>query len=126
MEDLLTAWLEAKETERAAIERRREIEDELTATFALPEALEGTETRKEGAYVVKIVGRLDRKVDSDLLQEIAAEHGLSDHLSTLFRWKPEIDMRKWKAADQSITGVLSGAITTKPGRPSYSITVKEQ
>lgn len=125
MEHLLTEWLEAKEAERAAIERRREIEDELTATFALPEGLEGTETRKHGGYVVKIVGRLDRKVDSDALQEIAAEHGLSDHLSTLFRWKPEIDMRKWKAADQSITGVLSGAITTKPGRPSYSITVKE-
>ena len=125
MENLLNEWLEAKETERAAIERRRAIEDELTATFALPEALEGTETRKEGAYVVKIVGRLDRKVDSDMLQEIAAEHGLSDHLSTLFRWKPEIDMRKWKAADQSITGVLSGAITTKPGRPSYSISIKE-
>ena len=125
MENLLNEWLEAKETERAAIERRREIEDELTASFALPEGLEGTETRKSGAYVVKIVGRLDRKVDSDALQEIAAEHGLSDHLSTLFRWKPEIDMRKWKAADQSITGVLSGAITTKPGRPSYSISIKE-
>ena len=126
MQNLLNDWMQAKEAERQAIERRRAIEDELTATFSLPEGLEGTETRKEGAYVVKIVGRLDRKVDSELLQEIAAEHGLAEHLGVLFRWKPELDMRKWKAADQSITGVLAGAITTKPGRPSYSITVKEQ
>ena len=64
---------------------------------------------------------MNRKVDVDLLQEIAAEHGLEDHLGSLFRWKPELNVKAWQQADDSITLPLSGAITTKPGRPSFSI-----
>ena len=56
--------------------------------------------------------------------ELAAEAGLSDQLAHLFRWKPELNMSAWKAADESITTPLAGAITAKPGRPSFSITKK--
>jgi hypothetical protein len=64
-------------------------------------------------------------VDSEKLQELAAEAGLTDHLSTLFRWKPEIEMKAWKATDPSITSALADAITVTPGRPSFTITIKE-
>jgi hypothetical protein len=57
------------------------------------------------------------------VQELAAEHGLTDHLSTLFRWKPEINMAIWKASDERITRPLAGAITAKPGRPSFTIDI---
>jgi hypothetical protein len=56
---------------------------------------------------------------------LASVSGLSEHLATLFRWKPEINMTLWKAADVSITKSLAGAITSKPGRPSFKITIKE-
>ena len=69
--------------------------------------------------------RSDRKVDSAKLQELAAEAGLSDHLPNLFRWKPEINMAVWRATDEAITRPLAGAITVKPGRPSFKITIKE-
>lgn len=120
---LAAEWLEAKETERAAIERRRAIEDHLAMRFEVPADLDGTKNVKKGGYQFKVVGRLTRKVDSDMLQELAAEHGLSDHLSSLFRWKPEIDMKTWRAADPSITTPLAGAITVQPGRPSFAITL---
>lgn len=123
---LYQEWLDAKETERAAIERRRYIEDELRVRFDVPETLEGTENIDDEGFTVKIVGRIDRKVDSDLVQELAAEAGLSEHLSSLFRWKPELNMAAWKAADESITRPLAGAITAKPGRPSFQITRKEK
>lgn len=123
---LYQEWLEAKETERAAVERRRAIEDELRARFDVPEALEGTENIEDEGFTVKIIGRIDRKVDADAVQELAAEHGLSEHLPRLFRWKPELNMAAWKAADESITRPLAGAITAKPGRPSFQITRKEQ
>ena len=67
---------------------------------------------------------MNRKVDSDKLQELAAENGLTEHLSTLFRWKPDIDAKAWKAADESITRPLMGAITTTPSRASFVI-IKE-
>lgn len=126
MSNLYAEWLQAKEAEREAVERRREIEDELRAYYAVPEALDGMENFDEDEYTVKIVGRIDRKVDADKVQELAAEYGLTDHLPRLFRWKPELNMAAWKAADESITRPLAGAITAKPGRPSFQITRKEK
>ena len=54
-------------------------------------------------------------------REAPDDNGLSDHLATLFRWKPEINMKVWDRADPAITSALAGAITTKPGRPSFAI-----
>ena len=65
---------------------------------------------------------LSRKINGERIQEIAAEEGLTEHLSSLFRWKPEINMTAWKSADKSITGPLLGGITTQPGRASFTIT----
>jgi hypothetical protein len=122
---LFDNWMLAKEAEKLAIEKRREIEDELNIQFAIPVDLDGTVNREVDGYKVKIVGRLTHKVDSDRLQDIARENGLSDLLSKLFRWTPEIDMKAWKSSDKSITAILADAITTKPGRASYSIERKE-
>jgi hypothetical protein len=121
MQELAAQWLEAKEAERKATERRRDFEDAMRALANFSDQTEGTENIKTPGYAIKIVGRIDRKVDADKVQELAAEHGLTDHLSTLFRWKPEINMAIWKAADEAITKPLATAITAKPGRPSFTI-----
>ena len=118
-------WLDAKEAEREAIAKRREIEDELIQIFSVDDLPEGSKTRKDSGYVVKITTRMNRKVDSDMLQDLAADAGLTDHLTSLFRWKPELNIKAWKAADPSITGQLARAIEAKPGRPSFAITLEE-
>lgn len=125
LNELAAMWMEAKEAEREAVEARRRIEDRIKSLVGVAETLEGTETVDPGRYTIKIVSRIDRKVDGDKVQELAAEYGLTDHLSSLFRWKPEINMAVWKATDESITRPLSAAITTKPGRPSFTIIPKE-
>jgi len=122
LENLSQSWINAKQTEQASIDTRRAIEDELVRLLAVDSSEEGTDTRTIGLYDVKIVNRLTRKVDSDKIQEIAAENGLSEHLSQLLRWKPEINMTVWKRADERITKPLLGAVTTTPGRPSFTIT----
>lgn len=121
--NLLSAqWIEAKEAERAVMEHRRAIEDQLLSMIGLPESFEGTENAEApGGYKIKVVARMNRKVDADRLQEIAAERGLTEHLSSLFRWKPEINAAVWKASDAAITTPLMEAITTTPGRPSFTI-----
>ena len=119
-------WLAAKEAEREAVEDRRRIEDRIKSLAGVAETLDGTKTVDPDRYTIKIVGRIDRKVDSDKLQELAAEHGLTEHLSSLFRWKPEINMAVWKATDEAITKPLAAAITAKPGRPSFTIIRKEK
>ena len=65
---------------------------------------------------------LDRKVNSAKLQDLAAEYGLTDHLSSLFRWTPEVNVSAWDSADPRITAPLLDAITTSNGRPSFTIT----
>lgn len=125
MNELASMWLEAKAQEEDATKDRRDIEDHIKKLAAVSEDHEGTETFEPGRYEIKIVGRIDRKVDGDKVQELAAEFGLTDHLAKLFRWKPEINMAIWKAADESITKPLAAAITAKPGRPSFKIIPKE-
>lgn len=117
---LAHAWMGLKEAERHATEARRDIEDQLIELVNIKQ--DGSATTKLPGVTVKVTSRLNRKIDSDALQDLAAEHGLTEHLSTLFRWKPDINMAAWKAADASITGPLLDAITTSEGRPSFTIT----
>ena len=121
---LYQQWINAKADEKDAMEWRRSIEDQLVASLGIPNTLDGTQNVETEGYKVKIVGRLDRKVNSDKLQDLAAEYGLTEHLSSLFRWKPEINASAWKSADPRITEPLQDAITTTNGRPSFTI-VKE-
>ncbi len=122
LNELSNMWLIAKEREGTATSDRRKIEDRIKSLAGIAENLEGTETVSPSHFTIKIQGRIDRKVDSDKLQELAAEHGLTEHLSSLFRWKPELNMAVWKAANEAITGPLAPAITAKPGRASFTIT----
>ena len=120
--DLCEIWLAAKATEAEAIQARREAEDRLLSLLGIPESLDGTENAAAPGYKIKVVGRITKKVDTDKLQEIAAEHGLEDHLPNLFRWKAEINKKAWESADGVITDPLTDAITSKPGRASVTIT----
>ena len=125
LDDLARQWSDAKTDEAIAVARRRTIEDRLVELLAIPEGKEGTTNAStEQGFAIKVVGRLNRKIDTERLQELAAEHGLSEHLSSLFRWSADINAAAWKAAAQSITAPLLGAITTTPGRPSFTITRK--
>lgn len=121
VEQLAQMWLIAKENETSATADRRKIEDQIRKIANLRDDTEGTETLALEGFRVKVVGRIDRKVDADKVQELAAEFGLTNHLSTLFRWKPEINMAIWKSTDEAITKPLAAAITAKPGRPSFTI-----
>lgn len=126
LNELSQLWLAAKQAEADATADRRKIEDRIKSLVGVAENLEGTETVDPDQFTIKIVGRIDRKVDGDKVQELAAEFGLTEHLASLFRWKPEINMAVWKAADEAITKPLAAAITAKPGRPSFTITRKEK
>lgn len=125
LDTLAAAWADAKQDEAIAVAKRRTIEDRLVELLAIPEGKEGTtNAATEQGFAIKVVGRLNRKIDTERLQELAAEHGLSEHLSSLFRWSADINAAAWKAAASTITAPLLGAITTTPGRPSFTITRK--
>jgi hypothetical protein len=119
---LYQRWLDAKKVETKAVADRRELEDQMALQFALPKDLDGTVKKELDGFTVKIEGRINQKIDADKLQVLAAEAGISEHLSSLFRWKPEINAKVWNAASNAVTQPLLGAITSTPGRPTFTIT----
>ena len=119
---LYQRWLDAKKMEALAVAERRELEDQMAAQFALPKDLDGTVKVEENGYTIRMEGRINKKIDADKLQVLAAEAGLSEHLSSLFRWKPEINAKAWGSAADAVTQPLLGAITSTPGRPTFTIT----
>jgi hypothetical protein len=123
--ELARCWLMAKQDEARAVQSRRDLEDKMSEILEIDTHTEGTINVEDDEYKVKIITRMTRKVDADKLQEIAAEHDLNKELSTLFRWKAELDMKNWKSAPTEVVNVLSQAVTTTAGRPSYSITKEE-
>ncbi len=115
-------WLDAKKREATAVLERRVIEDAMVEAFMIPSDLNSTVKREIDGYTIKIEGRINKKIDADKLQELAAEACLTEHLSSLFRWKPEINAKVWNAAAEAVTKPLLGAITSTPGRPTFTIT----
>jgi hypothetical protein len=97
----------------------------MVAQFSVPSNLDKTANFEADGYKVKIEGRINRRVNSEKLQEIAVEHGLMAHLECLFRWKPEINAAVWKSTDPAITTPLLDAIISTPGRPSFTIVKKD-
>lgn len=122
MNALYQRWLDAKKLEATAVTERRQLEDQMAAEFALPKDLDGTVNHQVDGYKIKMEGRINKKIDADKLQMLAAEAGLSEHLSSLFRWKPEINAKAWNSAADAVTKPLLDAITSTPGRPTFTIT----
>ncbi len=122
MSTLYQRWLDAKKLEAAVVAERRQLEDQMVAEFTIPKDLDGTVNHELDGYKIKIEGRINKKIDADKLQMLAAEAGLSEHLSSLFRWKPEINAKAWNSAADAVTKPLLDAITSTPGRPTFTIT----
>jgi len=125
IELLCQEWWAQKSLERDACDKRREIEDKIKTLLGMTDDSLSI-TKPIIIEDLKITGRLDVKVNSESLQDLANEYGLMEHLKYLFRWKPELNMKEWKEAHGDITGPLSAALTSKPGRASFSINKKEE
>ncbi|CAB4198375.1 hypothetical protein UFOVP1309_78 [uncultured Caudovirales phage] len=121
---LLAEWLQHKADETKAQDKRREVEDKLAKLLNIDATKDGTKTEQIDGFECKVTTRLNRKIDSDLAQEIAVENGIEDQLGIVFRWKPDLNLTAWKSASDDIKSKLIKAITTTASRPSFSITLK--
>jgi hypothetical protein len=122
LQKLAEEWLEAKNAESEATEKRRLIEDEVVRLLEIKDTDDHAREFEADPFTFKITCRINRKVNGDLAQEIAAEHDMQDFLGMLFRWKPELSMAAWKGVGDNVKSVFAPAITSTPGRPSFAIT----
>jgi len=122
---LASAWELAKADEKEAVEKRRILEDQMAALIGLNPEFDGTASIDADDYVIKVVGRLNHKVNSEVLDDIIRENGAEELAHEFFRFKPELNLRAWKQANDETQAMFFEAITTSASRPSFSITVKE-
>ena len=124
--NLYEQWMEAKAAETEMTTRRRAIEEEIAKSLAVPEDWEGSYTMKDGGFKINVKRAFTRKVDDKRLTALANEFGLQEYLSTLFRWKPEINLKAWKDAEPTVTDKLAQAVTTTPGKIGIKIEEEEK
>lgn len=123
--NLYQQWMEAKAAETEMTARRRAIEEEIAKSLEVPEDWEGSYTLKDGGFKINVKRAFTRKVDDKRLTAIANEFGLQEYLSTLFRWKPEINLKAWQDAEPTVTDKLAQAVTTTPGKIGIKIEEEE-
>lgn len=123
IKDLCTQWIAIKEQERATMEWRRDIEDQIARRLKL-EDLDKNVTKEMEGYKITASVRKDLKVDVQYVRELAAQHELQSHLGNLFRWDAKVNSRAWKQADPEVIEVLEQAVSEKISRPSFKIEEK--
>ena len=119
MNSLYAQWLELKRREDEARALRQALEARMSE--GIPEDWEGSKTWSDGPYKIKASRKHNRKVDPVAVRKIADTYGMTDYIDVLFRWKPEIDAKAWKAADETVTKLFSDAITTTPGKVGFVV-----
>jgi ribonuclease HI len=123
LRELCFEWTDAKEAEREAAIKLKEVEDKLIALLDADLSVDGTTRVIDGDVRINVTTRASRTVDDKKLKELAEERDLNEHLSTLFRWNPEVNLREWRRADKIVIDALSDAIAIAPTRPAIAITI---
>lgn len=121
LKDLPKYWLDAKAEEQAAKDKRLAIEAEMESKLGIPETWEGSHTMEEQGLKINVKRTMSHKVDGDKIKTLATQANLTGCLDTLFRWKADINKKNWKDADENITKIFESAITTTPGKITFSI-----
>jgi hypothetical protein len=117
VEDAASDWMDAKKEEIAANKRRVEIEEELLSF--LTSKIEGTESHQVGAYKITLTGRLNRKVEWDILPKL----GIPEDLIPV-RNKPELDLKSLRYLESNepeMYKLFSKILTIEPAKTSVTV-----
>ena len=119
--ELVAQLYEAKLAEQAAKEYRLGLEAALTEKLNVPDSWEGTQTRAVGEYKVKLTRKMNVKIDANRLREQGRVNNLMPMVDLLFRWKPELDKKKWDTTNEKVKLAFAPAMEVTPGKASFSI-----
>ncbi len=124
MQELAAAWIEAKAAETAAVERRREIDARIAGLMLVKD--EGTSSAPFGCFRVSVTAKLTRTLDSSAVQN--SWNDLPELAHDAFRWKPELDMKHYRAlesANPAVFALVSRFVTAKPATPTVKVELVE-
>jgi hypothetical protein len=123
IDDLLHPWREARDAEKAAAEKRRELEGQIIALLFPDVApdFEGTlKADTDSGAEVKVAYKMSRKVDLAAANRIALQMGAPHLLPLVFREKLDWSATGWKQHGDAARPLLQ-AVTATPARPAITI-----
>lgn len=126
LDTLLYEIEQAKQFEEATKKKRQELEDKVKALVEISDGQDGTNKFETDWFALKVEGHLNTKVDTPQLLELVDKNpGLKEVLDRCFKTKLEVTAA-FKKEDEEIRRIFAPAITTTPGRSSFTITHKEE
>lgn len=126
LKSLTLALVLAKDEERALIERRRALEDQI-AEMLPTDALEGSISCEVGDYRIAVKRSLTRSVNTPKLQEMWET--LPPKAQEAFRWTAAVALPKLRALQEYLPAEhakLAAVIETKPARPAVTVDLIER
>jgi len=117
VEDAAGDWMDAKNAETKANKDRIAAEQELIDFIGIQ--LEGGESHQIGPYKVTLTGRLNRKVDWDIISTL----GIIEDVLPI-KQKPELDLkalRYLQSNEPEIYNTFCKALTIEPAKTSVTV-----
>jgi hypothetical protein len=119
IDQLIAARLAAKREEDAAVQARREIDEQIANLLRPADKLEGTVSEKAGEYKISVTYKLSRSVATDELQK--SWDKLSAEQQGAFKWKADVSVAALRKLDDKAQIAVSKFITAKPASPTITI-----
>jgi len=120
IQDLVTARIAAKRVEDEAVQKRREIDEQISLQLSTGKA-EGTESMKlpDIGAKVTVTYKVARKVDTDALQE--RWEFLSEEQRAAFKWSADISVTALRKFEGNDLVAVSKFFESKPASPTIKI-----
>jgi hypothetical protein len=120
IQDLVTARIAAKRIEDEAVQKRREIDEQISLQLSTGKA-EGTESMKltDIGAKVTVTYKVARKVDTEALQE--RWEYLSEEQRAAFKWSADISVTALRKFEGNDLVAVSKFFESKPASPTIKI-----
>ncbi len=116
---LIAARIAAKRAEDAAVAERRRIDSTIAELLKDATKPEGSVSAKADGFKVTVTYKLDRKVDSELLQKDYAR--LAVDVQNIFKWSPSLSLSELRKLDDRAQIVASKYFETREAAPAIKI-----
>ena len=120
IDQLAEKWQRYKLIEQNAAAERKAIELQLMQLIEIRD--EGTSTEETDHYNIKTVGKLNRTLDAETLQD--DWDNLPKAIKDCVKWKPQVDtaaLRVLESMNDELVPLLSKYMTTKPAKPTFKV-----
>jgi len=120
IQDLVTARIAAKRIEDEAVQKRREIDEQISLQLSTGKA-EGTESMKlpDIGAKVTVTYKVTRKVDTEALQE--RWEYLSEEQRAAFKWSADVSVTALRKFEGNDLVAVSKFFESKPASPTIKI-----